>query len=177
MALATLTHQGRAAIAKAISEQPLHLAWGIGNPAWDAPDAALPSLINATALVNEVGRRLPNRIGFVEPDEAGDIIIPVSAGAEGAVQEARYRLVTSGEPTPFLYIQTNYDYADASNVVIREMGVFMDTELIDGLPEGQRYFVPAEIQNAGLLLAVQIILPPINRSPSVRQTVEFVLPI
>ena len=30
---------------------------------------------------------------------------------------------------------------------------------------------------AGLLLAAQIILPRINRSPSVRQTVEFVLPI
>ena len=29
----------------------------------------------------------------------------------------------------------------------------------------------------GLLLAAQIILPRINRSPSVRQTVEFVLPI
>lgn len=177
MALATLTHQGRAAIAKAISEQPLHLAWGIGNPAWDTDRGNLPSLIDATTLVNEVGRRLPNRIGFVEPDEAGEIVIPVSAGAEGAVQEARYRLVINGKPTPFLYIQTNYDYADASNVVIREMGVFMDTELVKGVPEGQRYFTPAEIQHEGLLLAVQIILPPINRSPSVRQTVEFVLPI
>lgn len=177
MALATLTHQGRAAIALAISKRPLHLAWGSGNPAWDAPDATLPSLIEATALVHEVGRRTPNRIGFVTPDEAGDIIIPVSAGAEGAVQEARYRLVTDGTPTPFLYVQTHYNYADASNVVIREMGIFMDTEFVADLPEGQRYFTPAEITNSGLLLAAQIILPSINRSPSVRQTVEFVLPI
>lgn len=177
MSLATLTHQGRAAIAKAISEQPLHLAWGSGDAAWDAAGAELPSLVDATALINEVGRRTPATIGFVEPDESGGIVIPVSAGAEGAVQEARYRLVTNGQPTPFLYVLTNYNYADASNVVIREMGLFMDTEFVPGLPEGQRYFTPAEIANPGLLLAAQIILPPINRSPSVRQTVEFVLPI
>lgn len=177
MALATLTHQGRAAIALAMSKRPLHLAWGTGDPAWDADGATLPSLLTATALTHEVGRRTPNRIGFVEPDEAGDIIIPVSAGAEGAVQEARYRLVTDGNPTPFLYIQTNYNYEDASNVVIREMGIFMDTEMIADLPEGQRYFTPAQLASPGLLLAAQIILPAINRSPSVRQTVEFVLPI
>lgn len=177
MALATLTHAGRAAIALAMSARPLHLAWGSGNEAWDAENAVLPSLVEATALVREVGRRTPNRIGFVEPDEAGDIIIPVSAGAEGAVQEARYRLVTNGSPTPYLYIQTHFNYADASNAIIREMGVFMDTAFVPDLPEGQRYFTPADIAQPGLLLAAQIILPPINRSPSVRQTVEFVLPI
>lgn len=177
MALATLTHQGRAAIALAMSKRLLHLAWGTGNPAWDTDSSTLPSLINATSLINEVGRRTPNRVGFVEPDEAGDIVIPVSAGAEGAVQEARYRLVTDGSPTPFLYLQIHYNYSDSSNVIIREMGVFMDSEFVDGLPEGQRYFLPAEIKNPGLLLAAQIILPPINRSPSVRQTVEFVMPI
>lgn len=176
MALATLTKTGRAAIALAISSRPLHLAWGSGDPAWDAEGATLPSLVNSTELVNELGRRTPSHIGFVEPDEAGGIVIPVSAGAEGAVQEARYRLVSDG-PTPYLYVQTAFAYADASNAVIREMGLFMDTELKDGLPPGQRYFVPADLKKPGLLLAAQIILPPINRSPSVRQTVEFVLPI
>jgi hypothetical protein len=57
------------------------------------------------------------------------------------------------------------------------MGVFMDTRFVEGLPPGQQYFTPAEIADSGLLLAAQIILPRINRSPSVRQTVEFVLPI
>jgi len=111
----------------------------------------------------------------VEPDEAGGIVIPVATGSEGAVQEARYRLVT--EPTPYLYVQTAYAYSDASNAIIREMGLFMDTEFVEGLPEGQRYFTPADLKSPGLLLAAQIILPRINRSPSVRQTVEFVLPI
>ncbi len=175
MALATLTNTGRAAIALAISSRPLHLAWGSGDPAWDAEGAALPSLVKTTALVNEIGRRLPSIVGFVEPDEAGSIVIPVSVGAEGAVQEARYNL--SRDPTPFVYVRVDYGYSETSNAVIREMGLFMDTECVEGLPEGQRYFIPAEIKNPGLLLAAQVILPPINRSPSVRQTVEFVLPI
>lgn len=67
MALATLTKTGRAAIALAISSRPLHLAWGSGDPAWDADGATLPSLVSSTALLNELGRRTPSHIGFVEP--------------------------------------------------------------------------------------------------------------
>ena len=175
MALATLTHSGRAAIALSISERPLHIAWGSGDASWDSPGAALPSLLTATSLVNEIGRRTPGIIGFVEPDEAGDIVIPISAGGEGVFQEARYRSVHG--PTPFLYVRAHYNYSDASNAVIREMGVFLNTRFVEGLPPGQQYFTPGEIADPGLLLAAQIILPCINRSPSVRQTVEFVLPI
>ena len=36
---------------------------------------------------------------------------------------------------------------------------------------------PDNLKSPGLLVAAQIIVPPINRSPSVRQTIEFVLPI
>ncbi len=175
MSLATLTKTGRAAIALALSSRPIHLAWGSGNTEWDADDAVLPSLVNATALVNELGRRTPATIGFVEPDDAGDIVIPVSTGADGEVQEARYKSVTG--PTPYLYVRTNYNFEDASNAVIREIGVFMDTELKADLPSGQCYFTPDNLENPGLLVAAQIISPPINRSPSVRQTIEFVLPI
>lgn len=175
MSLATLTKTGRAAIAKALADRPLHLAWGSGLAAWDAEGAELPSLVNATALVNELGRRTPATVGFVEPDDEGDIVIPVSVGAGGEVQEARYRSVTG--PSPYLYVRVNYNFEDASNAVIREIGVFMDTEFKDGLPSGQRYFTPSELESPGLLVAAQILEPPINRSPSVRQTIEFVLPI
>ena len=176
MSLATLTKTGRAAIAKALAARPIHLAWGSGNPEWDNEDAELPSLVTATALVAELGRRTPATIGFVEPDDAGDIVIPVSVGASGEIQEARYRQVADA-PTPYLYVRVNYNFEDASNAVVREIGVFMDTVLKPGLPTGQRYFTPAELESPGLLVAVQIIKPSINRSPSVRQTIEFVLPI
>lgn len=170
--LATLTKTGRAAMAKAIAARPLFLAWGSGDPAWDELED-LPSLIEATALYNEVGRRIPTDVGFVEPDEDGDIVIP-KQGAGDTVIEARYLKVTG--PTPYLYVQTSFDFADASNVVIREIGVFMDAQTADGLPPGQRYFLPAEIIDIGLLVAVQIFKPGINRSPSVRQVIDFVLP-
>lgn len=175
MSLATLTKTGRAAIALALSTRPIHLAWASGDPAWDEPDAELPSLVNAVALVGELGRRTPASIGFVEPDEQGDIVVPEASGAEGEVQEARYKAVPG--PTPYLLIRTNYNYEDASNAVIRQIGIFMDTVLKEGLPAGQRYFTPADIEKPGLLVAAQIIQPPINRSPSVRQTIEIVLPI
>lgn len=175
MSLATLTKTGRAAIALAISGRPIHLAWGSGSEEWDAEDAELPTLVNWTGLQNEIGRRTPATIGFVEPDNTGDIVIPVATGADGEVQEARYKSVQG--PSPYLYVRVNYNFEDASNAVIREFGVFMDTEAVDGLPEGLRYFKPDQLKNQGLLIAAQIQKPPINRSPSVRQTIEFVLPI
>lgn len=175
MSLATLTKTGRAAIAKALADHPLHLAWGIGDPAWDDEGVDIPSLVNATALTAEVGRRKPAAVGFVEPDEQGEIVIPVEQGAGGDVQEMRYRQVDG--PTPYLYIRVNFNFGDASNQTIREIGLFMDTETDPDLPPGQGYFVPGEIANPGLLVAAQAVVPPINRSPNVRQTVEFVLPI
>ncbi len=71
----------------------------------------------------------------------------------------------------------NYDFADAGNAVIRELGIFMDTVTKEGLPPGQLYFTPAELEDPGRLLAAQILRPSILRSPAVRQTIEFVLPI
>ena len=174
MSLATLTNTGRAAIARAIAGRPLHLAWGAGDPAWDAEDATLPSLVDATALTAEVGRRLATAVGYVEPDEEGDIVIPVATGS-GTATNKRYRQVTG--PTAYLYIRVNFNFEDASSTIIREVGVFMDTVPAQGMPEGQRYFTPGEISDPGLLLAAEILTPAIARSPSVRQTVEFVLPI
>ncbi len=166
MALATLTKSGRAAIASAIAARPLHLAWGIGLEEWDAmTDEELPSLVERTELFNEIGRRVSSWTGFAEPDEKGGIVVEV----------ARYRQCE--EPTPYLFFRINYDFADASNAVIRELGIFMDTETLADLPPGQMYFLPAELKSPGRLLAAQILRPSILRSPAVRQTIEFVLPL
>ena len=175
MALATLTKMGRAAIAKAILDRSLHLGWGEGLEEWDADGAELPSLVEATALYAEVGRRKVTTKGFVEPDDQGGIVVPVGTNPDGTVEEARYSQVEG--PTPYIYLRVNFDFADAATSVIREMGVFMDTVTDPSLPAGQLYFKPADIVDSGMLLAAQIITPSINRSPAVRQTIEFVLPI
>ena len=43
------------------------------------------------------------------------------------------------------------------------------------MPPGQRYFTPADIADPGIMVAGQILDTPIVRSPSVRQTEEFVI--
>ena len=125
MALATLTKTGRAAIALAISSRPLHLAWGSGDPAWDADGATLPSLIGSTALLNELGRRTPSHIGFVEPDEAGGIVIADRYTTSNAVHQCsklppeqwddflrwafdyEYRLLGLPAPDAVVYLQVD----------------------------------------------------------------------
>lgn len=171
--LATITKSGRAAFAAALAAKPLHLAWGTGDPAWDADPASAPSLANATSLVAEVGRRTITQVGFVVADEEGDIIIPTGTTSEGVVQESRYRLVA--EPTPNLYLRVAYAFGDAANLTIRELAIFSDTKTAEGLPPGQRYFTPADIADPGIMVAGQILDTPIVRSPSVRQTEEFVI--
>jgi hypothetical protein len=163
-------------MASALVEQPLHIAWGSGDPAWDdLLDAELPALSGATALVSELGRRTPVSVGFVEPDEAGSIVIPIGLASGGVVQYARYSQVSY--TTPYLYVRCNFDNGDAQNMTIREMAMFGGTVVKPDLPPGQQYFTPDDLQDAGLLIAVEIMRPSFARSPSVRESYEFVLPI
>lgn len=174
--VATLTKGGRAEIAASIAEKPLYLAWGEGEAEWDdLPDSELPSLVDRKALFNEIGRRLTSFVGFCEPDDNGDIVVPIGETPDGQVEVARYQ--QKDEPTPWLYLRTAFDFGDASHAIIRELGIFRDTKLVADLPVGQTYFLPNDVDKPGTLMAMQIVRPKILRSPAVRQTIEFVLPI
>lgn len=175
--LSTITNAGRAAMARAIAERPLHLAWGMGNPEWDTMQKEeLPSLVDAEALHAEIGRRKPSVISFCVPDEAGGIVIPISENeSAGTVEKARYSL--SSTPTPYLYIRVDYDFEDASNSIIREIGLFLDTKPLASCPAGQFYFRPNELAETGMMFCAQILNRPIHRTISMRQSVEFVQPI
>lgn len=174
--LSTITNTGRAAMAKAIAARPLFLAWGSGDPAWDAMNKEdLPSLVDAEALTSELGRRKPSVVRFCTPDDAGSIVIPVASTEEGVLQTARYSL--SDTPTPYLYVRADYDFENAANAVIREIGLFMDCKPQESCPAGQLYFTPDEFEENGMLFCAQILDKPMNRSVSVRQSVEFVQPI
>lgn len=179
--LATLTTSGRAAIAAAIAARPLHMAWGTGIADWDTADVTdLPSFVDRKELFNEIGRRLVSTVGFVEPDEQGGIVVPTAVQIDPETGErttvlARYKQVT--DPTPYLYVRVNYDFNDGMNQYIRELGLCMDTKTLEDLPQGQMYFKPSELTDKGFLLAAQILDAPKFRSPSERQTIEFVLPI
>ena len=154
-----LVQSGRTAIAQALSEQPLHLAWGIGDGAWATPPAEDAA---ATALISEVGRRQIVDVGYVVPDVAGLIVL-----ASGS-------FTLSGTPTKYLYLKTVFDFADAQSSVIREIAVFSGSTMVGGLPGGQQYFVPAEVATPGRMVSLQHLVP-IYRSPAIRENFEIVI--
>ncbi|MFZ2307534.1 MAG: hypothetical protein WAW73_18030 [Rhodoferax sp.] len=160
--MAVLQDDGRIALAVAVASQPIHLAWGRGDPAWDITPEPEPT--NATTLVDEVGRRLVTFVGYAEPNNAGEIELPSGD---------RYTVVAG--PTQWVYIRTVFNFEDAVGETLRELGVFIGSQPVAGLPAGQRYFTPAEIASPGRFYTMDRI-PHFTRNGAVRQTFEYVLP-
>lgn len=159
--MAILTKSGRVAIANAISKLPLHFAWGTGDGSWITPPA---ENANATALMAEVGRRVASLWQFVVPDAAGTII--VSTG--------KFIPSPGNMPTSHLYVEANFDFEDAPGAEIREVALFSGTTLIGGLPSGQKYFAPPEVDDPGIMVYLENITP-IYRSPAVQENFRTVI--
>ena len=157
-----MTDSGRAAQAAAIAAQPLHFAWGEGDPAWDSLSA--PPTPALTALVAEVGRRLVVNPAFVVPDPAGEIVVPTGRFSQVA------------DPSPHLFLRVAFDFSDDPSATLREIGIFVGGRPKPELPPGQRYFAPADIVQPGILLALERI-PKFDRSPAVRQNFETVITV
>ncbi len=121
-----------------------------------------PEPIGQTALLREVGRRVVDEVHFVAADPEGEIVVPTG----------RYRLVA--EPTNHLFIRVRFDFEDAATSVVREQGLFVGTQTDPELALGQKFFIPAQITDAGILLVLQNSVP-IVRQPSTRETFEFVV--
>ena len=121
-----------------------------------------PEPIGQTALLREVGRRVVDEVHFVAADPEGEIVVPTG----------RYRLVA--EPTNHFFIRVRFDFEDAATSVVREQGLFVGTQTDPELALGQKFFIPAQITDAGILLVLQNSVP-IVRQPSTRETFEFVV--
>lgn len=160
--MAILTNSGRAALAAAIMAKPIHMAWGSGNAAWDSVPVPVTTL--ATALENEIGRRTATQVKYCTPQAGGELIVPTGEFTE------------SPTPTKYFYMRFNFDFVDAPTSSIREVAVFSDTQLVAGLPVGQRYFPPSSVQSAGILMVIERISK-FDRLPSIRQSFEFVIEI
>lgn len=148
------------AVAQAIKSAGVWVAWGNGDPAWDATSQAEP--VGATALVAEVGRRKAQVIQFIEPDPAGDIIVPQGSYSVSAV------------PTSTLYMRCNFAPSDAVGQNIRESAIFIGTALVAGLPAGQDYFIPANLSDAGVMLMLERFAK-ITRTSDFSVSLEFVM--
>lgn len=225
--MAILTKSGRAAIAASIKQQPIHLAWGTGDPTWESthtvtktfasnqigldhkpvkdvsitqadttfiagtdysvdsvmgvitrlPNGNLennatvaisytyatpPEPITVNALLNEVGRRTADEVLFCVGDEDGDLITPTG------------RFKGSSTPTNNLFLRFTFDFDNASNQIIRELGVMVGTITKPDLPLGQRYFAPTDIDESGILLVLEHTVPLI-RTAATRETFSFVV--
>jgi hypothetical protein len=154
-------NDGRIAQAELVAAQPIHIAWGTGNPAWDAAPEPEPN--NATALVAEIGRRAATQVAFVNPDPAGAIETP----------QGNFSL--SETPTRHLYVRVVFAFNEASDARIRELGVFIDTQVADGLPAGQRYFTPDQIVQPGRLYLLDR-SQNFQRNGAVRPAFDYVFP-
>lgn len=157
--MAILVKSGRVVMAQSIALQQIHLAWGEGDGAWNTPPA---EDVNATGLIAEIGRRTATQVGFVIPDNTGDIVL--TSGS--------FRL--SDQPTNSLYIRTQFDYTDAPGSSVREIGLFVGTVTAVGLPAGQQYFTPSQIVDRGRMLHLEH-FSPIFRGTDERTSFEVVV--
>ncbi|PZP30443.1 MAG: hypothetical protein DI603_15070 [Roseateles depolymerans] len=159
--MAVLQNTGRIALARAIASQSIHLAWGRGDPAWDAQPQPEPT--DATALADEIGRRIATQVGYARPD------------ANGEIEMVSGRYTQSAQPTKWLYVRFTFDFGDAELQTVRELGIFVGTQPAAGVPPGQRYLTPDQVAVAGDLYALER-LPKFTRNGAVRQVFEYVLP-
>jgi len=118
--------------------------------------------ITSTSLINQVGLRTVDEVLFCSGDENGDLITPSG------------RFTESQTPTNNLFLKFTFDFEDAANQVIQELGVMVGTELLAELPLGQRYFTPNQILNPGILLVLEHTVP-LVRTAATRETFTFVV--
>lgn len=154
-----LTKSGRVAIAESIAARALHLAWGTGDGSWVTPPSESN---NATALLNEIGRRTVTEVIYVVPDVAGEIVLPSG------------KFSPSATPTNNLCLTINFDFSDAPSQVIREAAVFSGTVTNPALPLGQKYFAPGDLVNVGRMVHIENIAP-LFRSPAVKESFVVVI--
>lgn len=158
--MAIITESGRIAVAASVKSQQIHMAWGTGDPLWDSSPE--PEDVGATALLNEIGRRRVTQTLFCTPSPTGELIVPSG------------RFSVSEVPTKYIYLRFSFDFDDAPSETIRELGVFVGTQLKPGVPEDKEYVEPSEIESPGQLLVIEHILA-MPRSDEVRQQFEFVI--
>lgn len=158
--MAVLTKSGRSAIASSIKNQRIHLAWGEGLDTWDSNMD--PEDVLATQLINEVGRRRADEVLFVEGNDDGPLVTPTG------------RFASVNYPTNNLFMRFTFDFDNAANKTIRELGVFIDTITNPDLPTGQRYFELNDIVEPGILLVLERTVPLI-RTAATRESFSFVV--
>lgn len=162
--MAVLTYDARKVLAEYILSKPLYLAIGTGSQDW--PEIPPTPDYEATGLVNEIGRKKLTRSFFVNEDENGEIDMPGGR-----------RYSYSDVPTRQIYLHFMFDYGEGLASSIREVGVFIDTKVKDGLSDTQTYFLPEEIQENGVLIMLEHLETPDTFTPNKKGSYGTILTI
>lgn len=160
--MSIVTTVGRAALAELVIACPTHLALGLGGDSWANETPALD--YETRALVNEIGRKSAFRKFYVLPDDGGNIVLP---------DKKKYR--TSETPTRHIYYQFMFDYGDGVGGAIREIGLFLNTQVKDGLPASQTWFTREQLKEPGTLLILEYPDDPDTFNPQKKGMYESVL--
>ncbi|HGX3708900.1 TPA: hypothetical protein ACNEJR_003661 [Escherichia coli] len=161
--MAILVESGRAAVATAIMNQPIHLAWGEGDPSWDVSKPS--EATSTTGLLKELGRLKAVDAYCVVPNNTGGGSIVVSGG--------KFDKSPNNAATKYLYLRFQFDFMDAQFASIRELGVYVGTNVTAAnkdvyLPNGAGNY------SGGELLVLEY-LDKLVRSSQIRQQFEFVI--
>lgn len=118
--------------------------------------------LSSTGLLDEIGRRVIDEVSFCQADPDGFVVTPTG------------RFSKTDTPTNQLYFHCTFDFEDASDQTIRELGLFIGTEISDTCPPGQRYFLPSDLKDPGILLVLENTVPLI-RTAATREAFSFVI--
>lgn len=118
--------------------------------------------LSSTGLLDEIGRRVIDEVSFCQADPDGFVVTPTG------------RFSKTDTPTNQLYFHCTFDFEDASDQTIRELGLFIGTEISDTCPPGQRYFLPSDLKDPGILLVLENTVPLIQTAAT-REAFSFVI--
>ncbi|EBL7042085.1 TPA: hypothetical protein JK846_003578 [Escherichia coli] len=162
--MAILVESGRAAVATAIMNQPIHLAWGEGDPSWDVTKPTENT--STTSLVKELGRlKAVDAYSVVPNNNNGSIV--VSGG--------KFDKSPNNAATKYLYLRFQFDFMDAQYASIRELGIYVGTQVSASVANPNAYLPDGAGNYSGGQLLVLEYLDKLVRSSQIRQQFEFVI--
>lgn len=121
-------------------------------------------LASASALNAALGLLETQNKQYVTPNNSTGLIV-TGAGEKWD---------NSGSPTPYIYLEAAFDFADEPSATIKELGVYIDSTFSGSPPPEQTYFPNAGISSIGQLLNIEYITP-IVRSGSQNGVFKTVL--
>ena len=163
----TMVNNGHKVLAKSVFNEDFHLAWGqtpegFDTTGWNSGEIPPTEDTKATSLLGEIGRRISTFKSYVTEDPNGTIVANNSTWSQ------------STEPTRHIYLQFKFEASDASDKVVRQVGLFQGSVKKDTVEVGKLFLQPSDLEDEGILFMYQNI-EPVSRNASTREIYEYVI--